>query len=78
MKNYFQYFWALTLTISLQLQAVLNLQVPVEHSKEVNDCKHLIKTLVMGNFSLILPYFLVFILFNHRVKLSTSFDSCFL
>ena len=31
------------------LQAVLALQVPVEHSKEVNDCKHLIKTLVMGN-----------------------------
>lgn len=30
------------------LQAVLNLQVPVEHSKEVNDCKNLIKTLVMG------------------------------
>lgn len=34
------------------LQAVLNLQVPVEHSKEVNDCKHLIKTLVMGNLFL--------------------------
>lgn len=33
----------------ISLQAVLNLQVPVEHSKEVNDCKHLIKTLVMGN-----------------------------
>lgn len=31
------------------LQAVLNLQVPVEHSKEVTDCKNLIKTLVMGN-----------------------------
>jgi len=31
------------------LQAVLALQVPVEHSKEVNDCKNLIKTLVMGN-----------------------------
>jgi hypothetical protein len=31
------------------LQAVLNLQVPVEHSKEVSDCKNLIKTLVMGN-----------------------------
>lgn len=32
------------------LQAVLNLQGPVEHSKEVSDCKNLIKTLVMGNF----------------------------
>lgn len=31
------------------LQTVLNLQVPVEHSKEVSDCKNLIKTLVMGN-----------------------------
>ncbi|XP_011099839.1 transcription-associated protein 1 isoform X3 [Sesamum indicum] len=29
-------------------QAVLNLPTSVEHSKEVNDCKHLIKTLVMG------------------------------
>ncbi|RYQ79865.1 hypothetical protein Ahy_Scaffold1g106653 isoform A [Arachis hypogaea] len=34
--------------LELPVQAVLNLQVPVEHSKEVNDCKHLIKTLVMG------------------------------
>ncbi|KAG5224365.1 FAT domain-containing family protein [Salix suchowensis] len=30
------------------LGAVLNLQVSVEHSKEVSDCKNLIKTLVMG------------------------------
>lgn len=30
------------------LQAVLNLQAPLEHSKEVNDYKNLIKTLVMG------------------------------
>lgn len=30
---------------------MLNLQVPVEHSKEVSDCKHLMKTLVMGNCS---------------------------
>ena len=30
------------------LQAVLNMQVPAEHSKEVNDCKNLVKTLVMG------------------------------
>ncbi|KZV22547.1 transformation/transcription domain-associated protein-like [Dorcoceras hygrometricum] len=29
-------------------QAVFNLPMPVEHFKEVNDCKHLIKTLVMG------------------------------
>ncbi|GLU19769.1 hypothetical protein SLE2022_359970 [Rubroshorea leprosula] len=34
--------------LELPVQAVLNLQVPVEHSKEVNDCKNLIKTLVMG------------------------------
>ncbi|KAI4314757.1 hypothetical protein L6164_027634 [Bauhinia variegata] len=34
--------------LELPVQAVLNLHVPVEHSKEVNDCKHLIKTLVMG------------------------------
>ncbi|CAL2274022.1 unnamed protein product [Prunus armeniaca] len=34
--------------LELPVQAVLNLQVTVEHSKEVNDCKHLIKTLVMG------------------------------
>nr|KYP66863.1 Transformation/transcription domain-associated protein [Cajanus cajan] len=34
--------------LELPVQAVLALQVPVEHSKEVNDCKHLIKTLVMG------------------------------
>ncbi|GMY12228.1 transformation/transcription domain-associated protein-like isoform X1 [Fagus crenata] len=34
--------------LELPVQAVLNLQVPAEHSKEVNDCKHLIKTLVMG------------------------------
>lgn len=41
------------------LQAVLNLQVPVEHSKEVNDCKHLIKTLIMGNkFSFAIIFFL--------------------
>ncbi|KAJ6348530.1 hypothetical protein OIU77_006161 [Salix suchowensis] len=30
------------------IMAVLNLQVSVEHSKEVSDCKNLIKTLVMG------------------------------
>ncbi|KAL3525275.1 hypothetical protein ACH5RR_013647 [Cinchona calisaya] len=34
--------------LELPVQAVLNLQVHVEHSKEVSDCKHLIKTLVMG------------------------------
>uniref|UniRef100_A0A5B6YTI9 Putative transcription-associated protein 1 n=1 Tax=Davidia involucrata TaxID=16924 RepID=A0A5B6YTI9_DAVIN len=34
--------------LELPVQAVLNLQVPVEHSKEVSDCKHLIKTLVIG------------------------------
>ncbi|XP_044469341.1 serine hydroxymethyltransferase, mitochondrial-like isoform X2 [Mangifera indica] len=35
--------------LELPVQAVLNLQVPVEHSKEVSDCKTLIKTLVMGH-----------------------------
>ncbi|CAN1122507.1 Transformation/transcription domain-associated protein [Linum perenne] len=34
--------------LELPVQAVLNMQVPVEHSKEVTDCKNLIKTLVMG------------------------------
>lgn len=34
--------------LELPVQAVLNLQVPLEYSKEVSDCKHLIKTLVMG------------------------------
>lgn len=34
--------------LELPVQAVLNMQVPLEHAKEVNDCKHLIKTLVMG------------------------------
>ncbi|KAK6237341.1 hypothetical protein QUC31_002810 [Theobroma cacao] len=34
--------------LELPVQAVLNIQVPVEHSKEVSDCKNLIKTLVVG------------------------------
>ncbi|KAI3451444.1 hypothetical protein Pfo_008109 [Paulownia fortunei] len=34
--------------LEVPVQAVLNLPMSVEHSKEVNDCKHLIKTLVMG------------------------------
>lgn len=34
--------------LELPVQAVLNGQAPVEHSKEVGDYKHLIKTLVMG------------------------------
>ncbi|KAL8143397.1 hypothetical protein V2J09_016429 [Rumex salicifolius] len=34
--------------LELPVQAVLNLQVPAEHSKEINDCKQLVKTLVMG------------------------------
>ncbi|GMH24561.1 hypothetical protein Nepgr_026404 [Nepenthes gracilis] len=34
--------------LELPVQAVLSLQVPAEHSKEVNDCKQLIRTLVMG------------------------------
>ncbi|KAI3989472.1 hypothetical protein MKX01_022747 [Papaver californicum] len=38
----------LRLKLEIPVQAVLNLQAPLEHSKEVTDCKHLIKTLVMG------------------------------
>ncbi|XVE82488.1 hypothetical protein DITRI_Ditri16bG0008800 [Diplodiscus trichospermus] len=34
--------------LELPVQAVLNLQVPMEHSKEVSDSKNLIKTLVVG------------------------------
>jgi hypothetical protein len=34
--------------LELPVQAALNLQVPPEHSKEVSDCKQLIKTLIMG------------------------------
>ncbi|KAL2497630.1 inositol or phosphatidylinositol kinase [Abeliophyllum distichum] len=34
--------------LEVPVQAVLNLSGPVENSKEVGDCKHLIKTLVMG------------------------------
>lgn len=40
-----------SLTMGFTEQAVLNVPVAVEHSKEVNDYKHLIKTLVMGNSS---------------------------
>lgn len=36
------------------VQAALNLQVPLEHSKEVMDCKQLLKTLIMGNDSIAL------------------------
>ncbi|KAF6164802.1 hypothetical protein GIB67_015980 [Kingdonia uniflora] len=39
---------ALRSKLELPVQAVLNLQPPMEHLKEVNDCKNLIKTLVMG------------------------------
>ncbi|PON39190.1 Coatomer beta subunit [Parasponia andersonii] len=39
--------------LELPVQAVLNLRVPVEHSKEVIDCKHLIKTLATGMKTLI-------------------------
>ncbi|KAH9611581.1 hypothetical protein KSS87_004438 [Heliosperma pusillum] len=34
--------------LELPVQAVLNLQVPTEHSKEISDCRHLVKTLIMG------------------------------
>ncbi|KAM7251269.1 hypothetical protein ACFE04_023152 [Oxalis oulophora] len=34
--------------LELPVQAVLNVQVPMEYTKEVSDCKNLIKTLVMG------------------------------
>lgn len=45
----------------------------MEHSKEVNDCKHLIKTLIMGNklSSLIILFELVF-----EISMLRSF--CFL
>ncbi|CAL9237379.1 unnamed protein product, partial [Arabidopsis halleri] len=39
--------------LRISVQAVLNFQVLVLHSKEVNDCKNLIKTLVMGTKSII-------------------------
>lgn len=38
----------LRLKLEVPIQAVLNLQPPLEYSKEVNDYKNLIKTLVMG------------------------------
>ncbi|GAB2260071.1 hypothetical protein Droror1_Dr00010926 [Drosera rotundifolia] len=34
--------------LELPVQGLLNLQVPTDYSKEVNDCKQLIKTLVIG------------------------------
>ncbi|KAL7102214.1 hypothetical protein ACP275_08G105000 [Erythranthe tilingii] len=34
--------------LEVPVQAVFNLPMSVEHAKEVSDCKHLIKTLVMG------------------------------
>ncbi|KAL9689521.1 hypothetical protein QQ045_009907 [Rhodiola kirilowii] len=39
---------SLRLKLEVPVQAVLNLQPPSDHLKEVTDCKHLIKTLVMG------------------------------
>ncbi|KAE8010614.1 hypothetical protein FH972_006971 [Carpinus fangiana] len=57
--------------LELPVQAVLSVQAPVEHSKEVNDCKNLIKTLVMGMKTIIwsithahLPRSQVFLLSN--------------
>ncbi|XP_020600148.1 LOW QUALITY PROTEIN: transformation/transcription domain-associated protein-like [Phalaenopsis equestris] len=38
----------LRLKLEVPMQAVLNLQPPLEYSKEVNDYKNLIKTLIMG------------------------------
>lgn len=38
----------LRLKLEAPIQAILNLQSPMEHSKEVSDYKNLIKTLVMG------------------------------
>ena len=35
------------------LQTVLNLQPPLEYTKEVNDYKSLIRTLVMGTYCLL-------------------------
>uniref|UniRef100_A0A7I4F837 Non-specific serine/threonine protein kinase n=1 Tax=Physcomitrium patens TaxID=3218 RepID=A0A7I4F837_PHYPA len=39
--------------LELPVQAALNLQVPPEHSKEVMDCKQLLKTLIMGMKTLV-------------------------
>ncbi|GLJ07095.1 hypothetical protein SUGI_0058030 [Cryptomeria japonica] len=39
--------------LELPVQAALNLQTPLEHSKELSDCKQLIKTLVMGMKTLV-------------------------
>lgn len=39
--------------LELPVQAALNLQMPLEHSKELSDCKQLIKTLVMGMKTLV-------------------------
>uniref|UniRef100_A0A7N0UBU8 Non-specific serine/threonine protein kinase n=1 Tax=Kalanchoe fedtschenkoi TaxID=63787 RepID=A0A7N0UBU8_KALFE len=39
---------SLRLKLEVPVQAVLNLQAPSEHAKEVTDCKHLIRTLVLG------------------------------
>lgn len=36
------------------MQAVLNLQAPLEYSKEVSDYKNLIKSLVMGTWNICL------------------------
>ncbi|XP_074308594.1 transcription-associated protein 1-like isoform X2 [Silene latifolia] len=34
--------------LELPVQAVLNMHLPTEHSKEISDCRHLVKTLIMG------------------------------
>ncbi|KAG6555625.1 hypothetical protein Mapa_002860 [Marchantia paleacea] len=39
--------------LELPVQSALNLPVPPEHSKEVSDCKQLIKTLIMGMKTLV-------------------------
>lgn len=84
MNSYLKFTeWLLLFLASIfWLQAVLNMQVPVEHAKEVNDCKHLIKTLVMGMHNLLalsvnfcsppLFFFFVFCLFFLNIWLSVS------
>ncbi|KAL2624095.1 hypothetical protein R1flu_008340 [Riccia fluitans] len=39
--------------LELPVQSALNLPVPPEHTKEVSDCKQLIKTLIMGMKTLV-------------------------
>ncbi|KAK4416821.1 Transformation/transcription domain-associated protein [Sesamum alatum] len=61
--------------LEVPVQAVLNLPTSVEHSKEVNDCKHLIKTLVMGMKTIIWSITHAHIPRSQQVLASTSSGS---